>query len=52
MTVPHLSMIVIENDREDLAAKQEKGVNLITEKRFKVAALRYQYIEQAAFGIG
>ena len=25
-------MIVIENDREDLAAKQEKGVNLITEK--------------------
>ena len=32
MTVPHLSMIAIETDREDLSAKQEKGVNLITEK--------------------
>ena len=32
MTVPHLSMIAIENDREDLSAKQEKGVNLVTEK--------------------
>ncbi|MGL5207201.1 MAG: aminotransferase class IV [Acidaminococcaceae bacterium] len=32
MTVPQLSMLVIENDREDLSAKQEKGVNLITEQ--------------------
>ena len=32
MTVPYLSMMVIENDRDDLSAKQEKGINLIAEK--------------------
>ena len=31
MTIPQLSMMIIENDRNELLEKQEKGVNLITE---------------------
>lgn len=31
MTIPQLSMMVIENDRNELLEKQENGVNLITE---------------------